>query len=183
MLDLQCAKGLWTPTQAVASHHFLFSLLKDCCLIKPHFWLQGCFLSYPSCYSQSYSGKHLGDSVSVNNREAGQQPIHDEIRNKSLEKKTGVCRGQKKSWEEGKETPEQEHPLPSLPPNFPIWSLLNSPFFSCPPMSQHSLPPDNGVSRVGVQSQLLQPAPLPVCSKGWHLASATIVTTTTSMQD
>lgn len=43
----------------------------------------------------------------VNNREAGEKLIPDRIRNTSLKEKKGVCRGQKKRWEEGKERSEQ----------------------------------------------------------------------------
>lgn len=73
----------------------LFSLLKDFCFIKPHFWLEGLHI-WPLTVSslthhvilKSYSGKHLADiSMVVNNREAGQEPIPDEIWNKGLGKK------------------------------------------------------------------------------------------------
>lgn len=88
-----------------------------------------CFLSSPSCYR----GKHLGDSMVVNNRETGQEPSPDEIRNKSVEEKT-ECAEDKRRIGRKERKHLNSHTL--YPPSRPA-----SPFGQrCALLSSHILP-------------------------------------------
>lgn len=147
------------------SHRFLFPLPVDCCFIKLHFWLQGllltphCFLFYPSCYSQSYSGKHLEDiSMVVTIEKQVKSPFQ-------MRSETRIWR--KKECAEGKRRvgrKERKHLnsnvlyLPFYRTS-PFWSVMHSLFFSPPPTPHHSPSPDSRAPREGVESQLLQPNP------------------------